>query len=134
MNKLFQNITLFIAMFFVLYLLFRNFNYNLKEGMTDASGNTVTPSSNNGIGGNASNYASTIKSANIKLQDTLLVSKYRSDYEQVILNMDDFVNNLMLQTVLNINPSNPQNSVEQLAQLNLAKGALNNVMTFVDKQ
>jgi hypothetical protein len=134
MNKLFQNITLFIAMFFVLYLLFRNFNYNLKEGMTDASGNTVTPSSNNGIGGNASNYASTIKSANIKLQDTLLVSKYRSDYEQVILNMDDFINNLMLQTVLNINPSNPQNSVEQLAQLNLAKGALNNVMTFVDKQ
>jgi len=134
MNKLFQNITLFIAMFFVLYLLFRNFNYNLKEGMTDASGNTVTPSSKNGIGGNASTYASTIKSANIKLQDTLLVSKYRSDYEQVILNMDDFVNNLMLQTVLNINPSNPQNAVQQLAQLNLAKGALNNVMTFVDKQ
>jgi hypothetical protein len=134
MNKLFQNITLFIAIFFVLYLLFRNFNYNLKEGMTDASGNTVTPSSKNGIGGNASTYASTIKSANIKLQDTLLVSKYRSDYEQVILNMDDFVNNLMLQTVLNVNPSNPQNSVEQLAQLNLAKGALNNVMTFVDKQ
>jgi hypothetical protein len=134
MNKLFQNITLFIAMFFVLYLLFRNFNYNLKEGMTDASGNTVTPSSNNGIGGNASNYASTIKSANIKLQDTLLVSKYRSDYEQVILNMDDFINNLMLETVLNVNPSSPQNSVEQLAQLNLAKGALNNVMTFVDKQ
>lgn len=134
MNKLFQNITLFIAIFFVLYLLFRNFNYNLKEGMTDASGNTVTPSSKNGIGGNASTYASTIKSANIKLQDTLLVSKYRSDYEQVILNMDDFVNNLMLQTVLNINPSNPQNAVQQLAQLNLAKGALNNVMTFVDKQ
>jgi hypothetical protein len=134
MNKLFQNITLFIAMFFVLYLLFRNFNYNLKEGMTDASGNTVTPSSNNGIGGNASNYASTIKSANIKLQDTLLVSKYRSDYEQVILNMDDFINNLMLETVLNVNPGSPQNSVEQLAQLNLAKGALNNVMTFVDKQ
>jgi hypothetical protein len=134
MNKLFQNITLFIAIFFVLYLLFRNFNYNLKEGMTDASGNTVTPSTKNGIGGNASTYASTIKSANIKLQDTLLVSKYRSDYEQVILNMDDFVNNLMLQTVLNINPSNPQNAVQQLAQLNLAKGALNNVMTFVDKQ
>ena len=134
MNKLFQNITLFIAMFFVLYLLFRNFNYNLKEGMTDASGNTVTPSSNNGIGGNASNYAASIKSANIKLQDTLLVSKYRSDYEQVILNMDDFINNLMLETVLNVNPSSPQNSVEQLAQLNLAKGALNNVMTFVDKQ
>jgi hypothetical protein len=134
MNKLFQNITLFIAIFFVLYLLFRNFNYNLKEGMTDASGNTVTPSTKNGIGGNASTYASTIKSANIKLQDTLLVSKYRSDYEQVILNMDDFVNNLMLETVLNINPSNPQNAIEQLAQLNLAKGALNNVMTFVDKQ
>jgi hypothetical protein len=134
MNKLFQNIMLFIAIFFVLYLLFRNFNYDLKEGMTDASGNTVTPSTKNGIGGNASTYASTIKSANIKLQDTLLVSKYRSDYEQVILNMDDFVNNLMLQTVLNINPSNPQNAVQQLAQLNLAKGALNNVMTFVDKQ
>ena len=128
-----MNLFLFIGICFLIYILFRNFNYGYKEGMTDASGNTVTPPSN-GIAGNAASYGATIKAANIKLQDTLLMSKYQSDYETVILNMDDLLNSLMLETTLSIDTSNPQQSIKTLAEMNQAKLALNNVMKYIDKQ
>lgn len=135
--KEFYNLFLFIAICFVVYLVFRNFHYNpmLIEGMTDASGNTVTISAPaNGIAGNAAAYSAALKAATIKLQDTFLISKYRTDYESAILNMDDLISNLMLKTVLTVNQSNPGESVVQLAQMQQAKAALNTVMKFVDSQ
>jgi hypothetical protein len=132
-----MNLFLFIGICLVVYFLFRNFNYNnqysLIEGMTDASGNAVTPTGN-GIAGNSPAYGAQIKAATIKFQDTFLISKYRSDYETAILNLDDLVNNLMLKTVLSIDTSNPVDDLKKLADMNQAKIALNNVMKFVDKQ
>ena len=129
-----MNLFLFIGICFVLYLLFKNFSFSgIKEGMTDASGNSVTPSSN-GVAGNAASYGATIKAENIKLQDAFLISKYRSDYETVILNLDDLINNLMLNTALSIDTKKPADGIKQLAEMNQAKSALNSVMKFVDKQ
>jgi hypothetical protein len=138
MKKELMNLFLFIGICSVLYWLFRNFHYNFsnREGMTDASGNTVSSSSSsgtaNGIAGNAATYGATIKAASIKSQDTLLISKYRSDYETAILNLDDLINNLMLKTTLTIDPNNPGASLEKLGQMQQAKTALNSVMKFVD--
>ena len=127
-----MNLFLFIGICFVLYLFFKNFNFSgIKEGMTDASGNSVTPPPN-GVAGNAASYGATIKAENIKLQDTFLITKYRTDYETAILNLDDLINNLMLETALNIDAKNPQNSIEKLGKMNQAKVALNSVMKFVD--
>ena len=128
------NLFLFIVICFVIYLIFRNFNYSpLREGMTDASGNTVSAPAN-GIAGNASSYSASIKSEVIKSQDTFLIDKYRSDYESVILNLDDLINNLMLNTALTVNQSNPQQSIIQLGQMQQAKAALNSIMKFLDHQ
>ncbi len=134
MKELF-NLLLFIAICFVIYLLFRSFHYNpmLIEGMTDASGNTIT-APENGIAGNASSYAAALKAATIKSQDTLLISKYRADYESAILNLDDLINNLMLKTALTINQSDPSDSIDKLGKMQQAKVALNSVMKFVDSQ
>jgi hypothetical protein len=101
--------------------------------MTDASGTAAAPTGD-GIAGNAASYGAQIKAATIKLQDTVLISKYRSDYETAILNLDDLVDNLMLKTVLSIDTSNPADGLKKLADMNQAKLALNNVMKFVDKQ
>jgi hypothetical protein len=92
--------------------------------MTDASGN--------GIAGNAATYGASIKAAAIKSQDTLLISKYRSDYETAILNLEDLINNLMLKTALSIDQNNPGPSLETLATMQQAKTALDSVMKFVD--
>jgi hypothetical protein len=137
MKKELMNLFLFIGICLVLYLLFRNFDYNtqysLIEGMTDASGNVTTPTGN-GIAGNATSYGAQIKAATIKLQDTFLISKYRSDYETVILNLDDFINNLMLKNALSFDKENPGASLSKLVELQQAKVALNGVMKFVDSQ
>jgi len=137
MQKELMNLFLFIAICFIAYILFRHFEYKnqygIIEGMTDGSGN-ITPSSTNGVAGNAASYGATIKAANIKMQDTFLISKYRSDYETAILNLDDLLSSLMLQTALTVNPQNPQSTIKQLAEMNQAKTALNIVMKYVDKQ
>ena len=128
------NLFLFLAICLVVYIIFRNFNYpNVMEGMTDASGNTIVVSTTaNGIAGNASSYAASLKATTIKLQDTFLITKYRSDYETAILNLDDLISNLMLQTTLSIDSSNPEPAIKKLADMSQAKTALNSVMKFVD--
>ena len=142
-----NNLCIIIGISFIAYLIFSNLNMNnlnfsnssfsnsnFREGMTtDGSGNqSSTATTTNGVAGNAAGYAAQIKSQSIKIQDQLLITKYRSDYENTILNLDELVNNLMLQTALNVNQSNPKQSMIELSQLNQAKSALNNTMKFID--
>jgi len=132
MKKELMNLFLFIGICLLVYVLFRSFNYNsqykLIEGMKDSSGNNV----DNGISGNAASYGATIKAATIKLQDSFLISKYRTDYETVILNLDDYLSNLMLQNALSFDMKNPDKSLSKLGEIKQAKTALNDVMKFVD--
>jgi len=132
MNKQLINLLFILAICFVAYLLFRNLDF--KEGMTSDSPTSTSSTTANGIAGSATNYAANIKSETVKNQDILLISKYRKDYENAMLNLDDLINTMMLQTALNVDNSKPMSSIEKLNQLNSAKGALNNVMKFVDKK
>lgn len=130
-----MNLFLFMGIIFVVYLLFRNFNFDIKEGLenkTDTTTKTTVAAPNNGIAGNAASYGASIKAASIKSQDYLLISKYRADYETAILNFDDLINSLMLETALSVDINNPDLSIEKLSKMNNAKLALNNVMKFVD--
>jgi len=130
MNKQILNVIFILAICFVAYQLFRNLDF--KEGMSTAATTSATTSTSNGIAGSAQNYAANIKSTTIKNQDTLLITKYRTDYENAILNLDDLINSMMLQTALSVDNANPMSSLEKLNELNSAKGALNNVMKYVD--
>ena len=102
MKKELINLFMFLAICFVAYVLFRNLNLNLnfKEGLDNNTSTTTTPSTTvtSGIAGDAAAYAATIKAETVKLQDTFLITKYRKDYENVILNLDDYANALMLKT------------------------------------
>jgi hypothetical protein len=117
-----------------------NTNANANNNSTTSTTSTTSTNQNinmnvvNGIAGNAAGYAASIKTQVIKLQDVLLISKYKSDYENVIINMHDLVNNLMLQTVLSIDHNNPTNGLDVLISLNDANNALNNVMSYLDTQ
>jgi len=130
-----MNLLLFIGICLLLYVMYRSLNFSTtRDGMTnmtDASANSIG-SSSNGIAGNAAAYGASIKAAAIKSQDTLLISKYRSDYETAILNLEDLINNLMLKTALSIDQNNPGPSLETLGTMQQAKTALDTVMKFVD--
>jgi hypothetical protein len=133
MNKQILNLLFIISICFVAYLLFRNID--TREGLENPTDNKTTSASSSitsGVAGNAESYAANIKSTTIKNQDMLLITKYRKDYENSILNVDDLINTLMLQTALSVDTANPMPSLEKLNQLNSARGALNSVMKFVD--
>lgn len=134
MTGLFNNLMIIFVVGLLIYFVFSNIS--IKEGMTSESA-TLSSSSSNGIAGNAESFAAQVKAETIKLQDTLLISKYRKDYENAIINMDDLINNMMLDTVLNYNPSGDSNKnmgmIEKLNKLNSAKTSLNAVMKFVDR-
>ena len=136
--KHFYNLLLFLVICFLIYVVFSQIHINNifnKEAMTDMSGNVVaTNMPQNGVAGNAAAYSASLKAATIKYQDTFLISKYRSDYESTILNLDDLINNLMLKSALSIDPNKPQETLEKLATMQQAKVALNSVMKYVDSQ
>ncbi len=123
---------LFLIIFVCIFIYYFFQNTNFQEGLTSA----IDPSNNGtgtgGIAGNASTYAANIKSEAIKLQDILLASKYTTDYENVILNLDSLIDNTMLKTTLSVDPTNPVDGLKTLVLLNESKVALNNVMKFID--
>lgn len=120
-----------IVIFLVGYLagfIYWYFVANDKEGMTNPSTQT------DGIAGNGASYKSSVKMAVEKLQDTLLVNKYQSDYETVVLELDNLVNNLLLKKALTINLTDPERGLIELGELSRSKEALNSIMSYIDQQ
>ena len=131
MNPDILNVLLIVGLCFIGYIFF--IRVNVAEGMTDTNKNNVpSDTASKGVAGNAATYAANLKVASVKLSDTLLVSKYRSDYETAVLNAEELINNLMLETSLSIDISKPEESIQKLVHLNQAKDSLNVVMKFID--
>jgi hypothetical protein len=134
--KDYLNLVLFIILCFAVYFLFKKLNYNpmlMIEGMTNPS-KLKSIEGSSGIANKAAAYAASLKSNTIQLQDKFLISKYRSDYESAIINLDDYIDNLMLNAALSVNHLNPTESIDKLAKMQQAKLALNSVMKFLDSQ
>ena len=139
MEKQLFDLFIFVMVMFVIYYVFSYMsnisNMSIKEGLTnkEVTSTTTTTSSNNGIAGNAASYSAAIKNMAILSKDKLLISKYRADYENIILSYDDYVNALMLEKLLD--GSNDQmKKLTEISTLNQSKTALNAIMKFVDSQ
>jgi hypothetical protein len=135
MNKVIQNILGFIAICLLGYIVMDGMNVTIREGFSAEEQQQEVATTAPGIAGNAATYASTLKAQSTQMQDTFLISKYRSNYENIILDMLDFVNDLMMNTVLSANATQSQSVTETLQKLTSLSGAqtaLNNVMKFID--
>jgi hypothetical protein len=133
-------ISILIAAFFIVYLVINMFHI---QPITEGLENQQTSSINNltaslsGVAGSAVNYAASIKAKTVIIQDTVLISKYRKDYENVIINLDDYLSALMLEQVLSMNISdNLQSNIQKIQIINTlstGKKTLNEVMSYIDK-
>jgi hypothetical protein len=137
MEKHLFDLFMFGMILVVIYYVFSNLNINnIKEGLTnnDATATATIPSATtNGIAGNAASYAANIKNMATLSKDKLLISKYRSDYENTILSYDDYVNSLMLEKLLD-GSTDQMKKLSDIATLSQAKTALNSIMKYVDSQ
>jgi hypothetical protein len=133
-------ISILIAAFFIVYLVINMFHIQpIREGLE----NQQTQNINNltaslaGVAGSAANYAASIKAKTVQIQDTVLITKYRTDYENVIINLDDYLSSLMLEQILSMDVSdNIQSNIQKIQVINTlstGKKTLNEVMSYIDK-
>lgn len=118
---------------FVIYILLQLFHPQaqvrgfVKEGLTNRTASSSE---------SAETYAANLKAEVVKLQDQLLVSKYRKDYENAIIHLDDYFGYLMIQHVMNMKPSSDlKTNIENINTLNAlksAKDSLDVTMKFMD--
>ena len=131
-DEFFKIIGIIIVSFFIIYMVVKMFQLqsNVVEGLTNSD-----TSGESGESGTASTYAANIKAQIVKLQDKLLITKYRKDYESAIINLDDYIGYLMIQQVLNMKLGNDmKTNIETINILKNSKESLNATMTFLDKQ
>ena len=141
-DEFFKIVGIIIVCFFIIYMSMKLFQLQTSviEGLTNDDGtissSTTAPSS--GEAGTAASYAAAIKAQVVKLQDELLISKYRKDYEAAIINLDDLIGYMMIKQSLNMKLGNDtKSSIEMINHLNIMKNAkesLNATMAFLDKQ
>lgn len=136
-EEFFKIIGIIIVSFFIIYVVVKMFHLQttIVEGLTN---NASEETKSSGEAGTASSYASAIKAQVVKLQDELLVSKYRKEYESVIINLDDYIGYLMIKQTLNMNVNGDTKTnleaINALNSLKLSKDSLNTTMSFLDKQ
>jgi hypothetical protein len=107
------------------------------EGLENAPPASTSKSTGaTGIAAGASNFADAIKSSTTKITDTALVTKYRKDYENIIINAEENVNASMLSALIT-SPLGPDGNVTvqtltAIKNMNDSKVALNEIMKYVD--
>jgi len=138
-DEFFKIIGILIVSFLIIYFVVKMFKLQatVLEGLTNGTDDSGSnPSS--GEAGTASSYADAIKALTVKLQDELLISKYRKDYENVIINLDDLMGYIMLKLVLNLKITDNFTAnmmvIDNINNLKTARDSLNSTMTFLDKQ
>ncbi len=144
-DSIFKIVGIIIIGGFLIYIAFKSLNLQIKvmEGFavtTPTSDSKVsTPLNITNAAGSVGKFSNTVAEHVIKLQDTFLIKQYRKDYENLIINTDEYVSYLMLQTLLNIKPDDTTESkaanvklFETMNSLNASKATLNSLMKFVD--
>jgi hypothetical protein len=145
-DEFFKIVGILIVSFFIIYMAVKMFHLQTKviEGLTSGSDALSSSDTNTNItsasgeAGTSASYAAAVKAEVVKLQDELLVSKYRKDYEAAIINLDDYFGFSMLKLCLNLKMSEDNKSnfeiINKLNILKNAKESLNATMVFLDKQ
>lgn len=130
---------------FMIFIIVKMFK--LQKGIVEGLANQDSSSSSSpssassnetGEAGSASSYSAKVHALMVKLQDELLISKYRKDYENAIINLDDLIGYMMIKQALNLKLDTDQqktiNALNNLNTLKQAKDTLSVTMKFLDSQ
>jgi hypothetical protein len=127
-------ITIFTFLFFLIILsffFFTTFRYQI-EGMTNNKDKV-----NTGHGTNSSKLIEQLKVEHNNIKDKLNIKQHRNNYENVIIDMNDYLDGLMLNELLSLNhnsldPNNILNAVENINKMSSGKQNLNKIMKYLD--
>jgi len=143
-ENIYRHLGLGVVILFAIYVLIKSLTFQGKilEGLTNSTTEKTEISLLNTV---ASKTNENITGQNNKLQDVLAVEKYRTDYENLIISLEEYTNIMMFSKVLNIGSkvaglSSGQvvtddilNEIDKANKLKLFIDTLNSSMTFIDK-
>lgn len=133
-----QMVVIGIMIAIIIYLIMNIFNTTLsKEGFItnpiDILGQETKPIESTAI----ESVNSTILAKITKLDDELMLKKYKKQYETTIINLDDYINLLIMQQIIGIKLDSgiktTTDSLERLNTLKASKDSLNVAMKYLDK-
>ena len=141
-EKIYKYVGLGVIGLVVIYLILRTlkFQLNVIEGLTSSSsssaGANASPADNTDI----ENAPLAINNNSSVVEDTLLINKYKSKYEDIIIELDKNIDFCLLQTILknaqNISQNPASNDSLQIMTtvntLKAFKDSLNEGMAFMD--
>jgi len=136
MNDFFNVAALFII-FFIIIVIFYNIYNTQIEGMTNKKNNKTSTINNTSRGINSTTFHEKLKEHHLNLKSDLNIPKHRNDYENILIEMNDYVDGLMLSELLNIDPNNINNSklintIQNITKMNQSKESLNKMMKYLD--
>lgn len=112
----------------------KNFDETTIEGMaTGATGATgpAAPAIPNSASAAAA-YAASIKNQSQLLKDQLLMSQYKADYDNIIINLEEYVNLLTVKSLLKTKQTGEPIGAMEIANFKQIKDALNDTMAYID--
>lgn len=135
-DNIYKYVGLFIISLFIIYIVLRTLNFQVKliEGMATGTSSSATPNDKEKI-------ADAISANTTFAEDSLLISKYQKSYEDIIINLENNINFFMLGAIINNGetiskkPMDPASIalINSINSLKTFKDTLNDSMAFLDK-
>ena len=135
-DNIYKYVGLFIISLFIIYIVLRTLNFQVKliEGMASGTSSGATPNDKEKI-------ADAISANTTFAEDSLLIGKYQKSYEDIIINLENNINFFMLGAIINNGetiskkPMDPASIalINSINSLKTFKDTLNDSMTFLDK-
>jgi hypothetical protein len=122
----------------VIYMGFKMYQAGLvrrsKEGFESAA-----TTAKNGLTYNAKSFNTDITNNIEKLKDSISLSKYRSDYESIITNYEEYIQLLMLKRIVSTNnlTDNYETTlatINEIVQMDKSITVLHNLMNYIDNK
>jgi len=145
-NNIYKYLGLTIVILFFIYIVVKSLNFQVKiiEKLTN---NTTNNDDNDVLTNNvASKMNNDIKNKNDKNIDIMNINKYRTDYENIIISLDEYTNNMMFLKIMNVGAkinklSNKENinsdimsDITDTNQLKQFLDSLNSTMKYIDSK
>ncbi len=125
-----------ICLIVIIYLAILFFK-NTKEGLTNpdvkipgSTGPAVTTSPSLVV---PSDIAKIIQAEADKLHNLLSISTNKSDYEDIIMNLNEYYNDLTLLSIINAKKTNNGYNLDKIIEYKMIQDALNKSYDYLDK-
>jgi hypothetical protein len=132
----FLNVAGLFIVFIIIAVIFSKIYTTQIEGMTNQKNNNSTIT-NTSRGINSTLFHEKLKEQHQNLKSDLNIPRHRGDYENILIEMNDYVDGLMFNELLNIDPNNMNNqklmnTMQNITKMNQSKDSLNKMMKYLD--